>query len=165
MSKRFILLLPVITSLLLSCGWQLEGSRSGSSAEAFTLVLNSQDIYTPLYRTCKRVYEKHRVDLVSDHAPRLKLLQENISNRTVSLNTELDPAEETLMMTVQYEVTLPGQAAQIFSTQSHKTLVLNKNRAAARDSERERLLEEMRIEIAERILSQVMTASSAKNMP
>lgn len=165
MLKRLILLLPVMAALLSSCGWQLEGSRSGSSAESFTLVLGAQDIYTPLYRTFKRVYEKHRVKLVSDHAPRLKLLQENISNRTASLNTELDPAEETLMMVVHYEVTLPGQTAQLFSTQGHKTLVLNKNRAAARDSERERLLEEMRIEMAERILSQVITASSAKNIP
>lgn len=158
--RRLSAILLVV--LLSSCGWHLQGNESQQKFDSFELVLTAQDIYSPLYRTFKRTYENRRVAIVSSGAPHLRLLQEKVTARTVSLNTELDPAEETMMLVVSYEVTIGKQPAQTFNTQTHKTLVLNKNRAAARDSERARLLEEMRTEIAERILNQLITASEAQ---
>jgi len=142
-------ILIVFTLLLSACGWQLHGSQSATNIKKINL--SARDIYTPLYRTFKQEFERRRIELVSDDsAPRLKLLGELESSRIVSYNTEIDPAEDEITLTVQYLIN-----DQPFEAREIQTYQRNKNRIAARVNEKDLLLEQMRRQLAEKVLRQV----------
>jgi LPS-assembly lipoprotein len=155
----FVILLP-------SCGWHLRGQPSfadadppASAVSGFSLV--TDDIYSVLYRTFKSTYEKHRVNLANtDNSPQLKLLSENTKTRILSLGTELDPAESELAYSVHYQITFPGQTPQLYNVQLFRNYIQDKNRASASDKETQKLIDEMRIEAAEKVLSQINTLLS-----
>jgi len=161
---------PAFASLLMilasSCSWHLRGQQSpdnvnGSSYSTSGFALTADDIYTPLYRVFKSDYESRRVDLThTDNQPQLKLLDENTKTRILSLNTELDPAESELTYSIRYQITFPGQMAQLYNIHLYRTYIQNKNRISARDNEKNKLVNEMRHEAAEKILNQINKLSS-----
>lgn len=148
-----VLLLPL---LLGACGWQLYGSQSATTVKQINL--GAKDIYTPLYRTFKQEFERRHIELVSDDsAPQLQLLSEQESSRIVSFNTELDPAEDEMTLTIHYLIN--GQA---FETRAVQTYQRNKNRIAARENEKDLLVEQMRRGLADKILRQVALIQRTK---
>jgi len=155
-----------LTTLLASCGWSLRGNTAAAehtrSGAVTALSLGADDIYTPLYRVFKMEYEKRRMDLSpTTPQPQLKLLHETITNRTLSLDNELDPAENEITFNISYQITLPNQLPQFYHLQLYRTFTQNKNRPAARDNEKEQLIDEMRHEAAERVLNQIRTLSES----
>lgn len=145
-----------LSLLLTACGWQLQGSQSITTVKQINL--DAKDIYTPLYRTFKQEFEHRRIDLVSDDlAPRLQLLNEKISSRIVSYNTEIDPAEDEITLIVHYLIN-----DQPFEAREIQTYQRNKNRIAARENERDLLIEQMRRQIVEKVLRQVALAHREK---
>lgn len=159
-TASIVLILVMLTS---SCGWHLRGTTSlnhvdSVSGTRLAFALTADDIYTPMYRTFKSDYENRRVDLTNtDHQPQVKLLAENIKNRILSLNTELDPAESELVYVIRYQIGFPEKTPQFYEIQLFRTYTENKNRAVARDNEKTKLIDEMRHEAAEKILNQVRT--------
>jgi len=157
-----------LASLLASCGWSLRGNTSAAdqtgSGAVTALSLGADDIYTPLYRVFKMEYEKRQMDLSpAASKPQLKLLHENISNRTLSLDNALDPAENEITFNISYQITLPNQLPQLYHLQLYRTFTQNINRPAARDNEKEQLIDEMRHEAAERVLNQIRTLSESQH--
>lgn len=147
----------IVFSLLLSaCGWQLHGSQNTTTIKQINF--DAKDIYTPLYRTFKQEFERRRIELVSDDsAPRLQLLGEHESSRIVSYNTEIDPAEDEITLTINYLVN-----DQPFEAREIQTYQRNKNRIAARENEKDLLIAQMRRQLAEQVLRQVALVHRTK---
>jgi outer membrane lipopolysaccharide assembly protein LptE/RlpB len=141
-----VILIFLLPLLLTACGWQLQGARNTSTLQQINL--GAKDIYTPLYRTFKQEFEHRRIELVSDEsAPRLQLLSEQVNSRIVSYNTEIDPAEDEMTLTIYYLINdQPFQAREI------QTYQRNKNRVAARENEKAVLIDQMRRQLADKIL-------------
>jgi len=166
--KTFFRAFTILSCILLlpSCGWHLRGepapdhaSSTASTLTGFSLI--ADDIYTPLYRAFRNDYESRRIDLVNtENQPQLKLLDENVKTRILSLNTELDPAESELTYSIRYQITLPKKSAQLYGIQLYRTYTQNKNQVTARDNEKNKLIDEMRLEAAEKVLNQIHTLSS-----
>jgi len=151
-------LLIVFSLLLSACGWQLRGSPNDVAIQQ--IHLNANDTYTPLYRTFKQEFERRRIELVNDSsAPQLRLMSEQQSSRIVSFNTELDPAEDEITLTIRYLIN-----DQPFETSEIQTYQRNKNRIAARENEKDLLIDQMRRQLAEKILRQVALVQRAKTI-
>ena len=156
-----------VAILLSSCGWHLRGQAAADSvadsrsSATVHFALSADDIYTPMYRIFKSTYEKHRVNLEdTKNRPQLQLLSESIRSRILSLNTELEPGESELAYNIRYQIVLPKQAPQVYQVELYRTYIQDKNRASASDNERAKLIDEMRVEAAERVLNQVIALSS-----
>jgi len=158
-----IIILGLITALS-ACGWHLRGNSS-TTTDADTvnaLSLTADDIYSPLYRTFKIEYEKRRIDLANTTGkPQLKLLAESTSTHILSLNNELDPAESEITFSVDYQITLSKLPPQLYHLQLYRTYTQDKNHIAARDNAKQKLIDEMRSEAAERVLNQIRTLSTS----
>jgi len=167
-NHRLPVFVALIVILLSSCGWHLRGqpgvaSDNTASSEELSFALLADDIYTPMYRVFKNTYEKHRINLNNtENRPQLKLLQEVTRTRILSLNTELDPGESELTYRIDYQITLPKQAAQIYHIELYRIYIQDKNRASASDNETGKLVSEMRIEAAEKVLNQIVALTSPK---
>jgi len=149
-------ILIIFSFLLSACGWQLHGSQSAVAIKQINL--SAKDIYTPLYRTFKQEFERRQIELVSDDsAPRLQLIKEHNSSRIVSYNTEIDPAEDEITLTVDYLIN--DQEFQATETQTYQR---NKNRIAARENEKDLLIDQMRRRLAEKALRQVALTQRTK---
>jgi len=148
-----------LVAALSACAWHLQGHVDTGSVELKTLSLSSDNIYSPLYRTFRVEYERRRIQLVdaANGTPVLRLLDEKPTVRILSLNTELDPAEDEISLLIDYQINMPNQLPQFHEIQLYRTYTQNKNRAAARDNERAKLIDEMRREAAEKILIQITT--------
>lgn len=160
--KKFVpACVALLVLLISSCGWHLRGTSAPGTSDAlsnpaFGFSLTADDVYTPLYQVFKSDYENRRIDLTSaDNRPQLKLMGEKVKNRILSLNTELDTAESQLDYAVHYQIIFPGQPPQIYNIELFRTYTQNKNRAVARDNEKNKLIDEMRHEAADRILTQI----------
>jgi len=158
-----IIIIGLIT-ILSACGWHLRGNSSMNTDEdkVNALSLTADDIYTPLYRTFKIEYEKRRIDLINTtDKPQIKLLSENTTMRILSLNNELDPAESEITFNVDYQITMPKLPPQLCHLQLYRTYTQDKSHIAARDNAKQKLINEMRSEAAERVLNQIRTLSTS----
>lgn len=145
-----LLTILMLSSSMVACGWQLRGSQDDATYLT-EINLGAGDIYTKLYRTFKQECEHRQIKLVSNEsAPHLHLINEKQSDRVVSYNTELDPAEDEVTLTISYLIN-----NQPFTLEEKQTSQRNKNRIAARENEREILVEQMRKQMAIKILRQV----------
>lgn len=143
----------LLTLALASCGWHLRGSESTATETSgvTAISLTADDIYTPLYRTFQQEFERRRIALnAAEGVPTLKLLKESAHRRVVSYNTQLDPAEDELTLTIRYQIN-----DQVFDLSHQQTYQRNTNRAAAQENEKDLRIDQMRRELAERILHQV----------
>lgn len=155
MNKTVVIFLCSV--LLTACGWQLRGSQSDTGIQQINL--DADDIYTPLYRNFKSEFERRRIELVSDtSAPRLKLLSEREETRIVSYDTEIDPAEEEITLTIRYQIN-----DQIFEAREMQTYQLNKNQLAAHENEKNLLIEQMRQQLSEKVLRQLSILQRMQN--
>ncbi len=152
------LILIISLALQSACGWHLRGSQNDSSAIQ-QINLSATDIYAPLYRTFKQEFERRRITINDDKtSPTLKLLSESVTNRIVSYNTELDPAEDELTLSIRYLIN-----DEAYEIQHKQTYQRNTNRASAKENEKKLLVDQMRLELASRILEQVMLSAQASS--
>lgn len=151
MCKRITLLLCAAGLLALTaCGWHLRGSGD-ETIQLSEINLAANDVYTDLYRTFKQEVERREIRLASDsRAPALLLVDEALSERIISYNTELDPAEKELTLTIYYQLNRVP-----YHLQDRITFRQDAKRAAANESQQDLLLEQMRRRLCLRILQQV----------
>jgi outer membrane lipopolysaccharide assembly protein LptE/RlpB len=159
---RRVLIGLLLPFMLCTCGWHLRGHLPDTTPLT-RLHLEAQDPYSLLYRHFQQELQKRHISSSMDKGvPRIRLLDEQLTRHIVSLNTELDPAEEELTLTVHY--LLNGLPQQV---ETHSTLPQNKHRIAAREDEIKYQQQYMRQELINRILQQasLLTNQGHETLP
>ena len=112
-----LLSFSIILMLLNGCGFQLRGNYL-LAPELQTIAFSSVDQYGELTRLVKQHLTINDVNLVQNSAkeiPQMRMLQDNLDRRTLSVFPNGQVAEYELIYTVRYQILIPGQDVQNFS--------------------------------------------------
>ena len=149
-------LLAVIIS---GCGFQLRGNYL-LAPELQTIEFSSVDKFGELTRLVKQHLTINDVNLVSRSqkpVPQMRILQDNLDRRTLSLFPNGQVAEYELIYTVRYQILIPGQDIQNFSFELNRDYQDDPDIALAKSRELSLMLREMRQEAANKILRDMAT--------
>ena len=148
--KRFCLLLGLLT--LSSCGWQLRGWQNASAPGNLHLISN--DRYAPLTLALLETMQQQGISQEAEAALQLSVSKEELRKRTVAVTSIGSPSQYELSMSVNYLYFKAGEAPD----QLPRTLTVfrdfdyDPSNTVAKHEEENTLLEEMRRELALRIL-------------
>ncbi|MBA6389352.1 hypothetical protein H4J38_01015 [Colwellia sp. BRX10-3] len=151
----FSLLLIILTG----CGFQLRGNYL-LAPELQTIAFSSVDQYGELTRLVKQHLTINDVKLVqkSDKAiPQMRMLQDNLDRRTLSVFPNGQVAEYELIYTVRYQILIPGQDIKDFRFELNRDYQDDPDIALAKSRELSLMLREMRKEAANKILRDMAT--------
>lgn len=153
---RFSLLSLVLvaTTLLSACGFQLRGNYL-LPQELQTLYLSSTDTHGELTRLVKQNLLVNDIEVLKQYrndVPELRILNDSLDRRTLSLFENGQVAEYELTYTVRYEIRMQGKENQDFKFEIYRNYQDNPDQALAKSRELTLLRKEMRIEAADRIL-------------
>lgn len=146
-----VLLLTLIVS---ACGFQLRGNYL-LSPQLQTLYLSSVDRHGELTRLVKQHLTINQVTLVENSATgiaEIRILNDTLDRRTLSVFPNGQVAEYELIYTVRYELRIEDQEIQSYSFELNRDYQDNPNVALAKSRELSLMLKEMRIEAADKIL-------------
>ncbi|MBA6342064.1 hypothetical protein H4J59_13800 [Colwellia sp. MB02u-10] len=149
-----LLSFSIILMMLNGCGFQLRGNYL-LAPELQTIIFSSVDQYGELTRLVKQHLSINDVTLVqqSEKAiPQMRILQDNLDRRTLSVFPNGQVAEYELIYTVRYQVLIPGQDIQNFSFELNRDYQDDPDIALAKSRELSLMLREMRTEAANKIL-------------
>ncbi|WP_371377078.1 LPS assembly lipoprotein LptE [Thalassotalea aquiviva] len=152
-------LILIALSVLTGCGFKLRGDYLLPESMT-TLYVSSTDVHGELTRLVKRHLSINNVHIVKQSAagiPELRILNDGLDRRTLSLFENGQVAEYELTYTVNYEVIFEGQEQQKFEFELHRNYQDNPDRALAKSRELTLLRTEMRAEAANRILRNLAT--------
>jgi LPS-assembly lipoprotein len=141
-------------SLLVGCGFKLRGDYL-LSEQLKTMYISSTDIHGELTRLVKQHLTINDVTIVKHSAanvPELRILNDSLDRRTLSLFENGQVAEYELTYTTRYEVLFADQEPQSFQFEIHRNYQDNPDRALAKSRELTLLRKEMRVEAANQIL-------------
>ncbi|EGR2797055.1 LPS-assembly lipoprotein LptE [Vibrio navarrensis] len=158
---RFKSLFNLVTVLTLSsvisaCGFHLRGEFSVPD-ELSTLSFTSYDQYSPLTRYVNSQLTLNKVNLVApaEKVPNLYLMEEKLTERTLSLYQNSRAAEKELTYVVKYKVTLPDVGSKDFTTTVNRNFLDNPLTALAKSVERDVIEDEMRAQAASQMMRQL----------
>ena len=149
-----LLTFSIILMMLNGCGFQLRGNYL-LAPELQTIDFSSVDQYGELTRLVKQHLTINDVNLVqqSDETiPQMRMLQDNLDRRTLSVFPNGQVAEYELIYTVRYQILIPGQDVQYFSFELNRDYQDDPDIALAKSRELSLMLREMRKEAANKIL-------------
>jgi LPS-assembly lipoprotein len=149
-----LLSFSIILMMLNGCGFQLRGNYL-LAPELQTIIFSSVDQYGELTRLVKQHLTINDVTLVrqSEKAiPQMRILQDNLDRRTLSVFPNGQVAEYELIYTVRYQVLIPGQDIQNFRFELNRDYQDDPDIALAKSRELSLILREMRKEAANKIL-------------
>ncbi|MBA6328420.1 hypothetical protein H4J46_10785 [Colwellia sp. MB02u-6] len=149
-----LLSFSIILMMLNGCGFQLRGNYL-LAPELQTIIFSSVDQYGELTRLVKQHLSINDVTLVrqSEKAiPQMRILQDNLDRRTLSVFPNGQVAEYELIYTVRYQVLIPGQDIQNFRFELNRDYQDDPDIALAKSRELSLMLREMRKEAANKIL-------------
>jgi LPS-assembly lipoprotein len=149
-----LLSFSIILMMLNGCGFQLRGNYL-LAPELQTIIFSSVDQYGELTRLVKQHLTINDVTLVrqSERAiPQMRILQDNLDRRTLSVFPNGQVAEYELIYTVRYQVLIPGQDIQNFRFELNRDYQDDPDIALAKSRELSLILREMRKEAANKIL-------------
>ena len=144
----------IILTLLNGCGFQLRGNYL-LAPELQTMEFSSVDQYGELTRLVKQHLTINDVKLVQQSAkdiPQMRMLQDNLDRRTLSVFPNGQVAEYELIYTVRYQILIPGEDVQNFSFELNRDYQDDPDIALAKSRELSLMLREMRQEAANKIL-------------
>ncbi|MGB1262916.1 MAG: LPS assembly lipoprotein LptE [Cognaticolwellia sp.] len=144
----------IILMLLNGCGFQLRGNYL-LAPELQNIEFSSVDQYGELTRLVKQHLTINDVNLVQNSAkaiPQMRMLQDNLDRRTLSVFPNGQVAEYELIYTVRYQILIPGQDVQNFSFELNRDYQDDPDIALAKSRELSLMLREMRQEAANKIL-------------
>ncbi|SEK44462.1 LPS-assembly lipoprotein [Colwellia chukchiensis] len=148
------LTVSVLVMLLTGCGFALRGNYL-LAPELQTMSFSSVDPYGELTRIVKQHLTINDVNLVqrsSKAIPQMRILQDNLDRRTLSVFPNGQVAEYELIYTVRYQILLPEQDVQYFSFELNRDYQDDPDIALAKSRELSLMLREMRQEAANKIL-------------
>jgi LPS-assembly lipoprotein len=149
-----LLSFSIILMMLNGCGFQLRGNYL-LAPELQTIIFSSVDQYGELTRLVKQHLSINDVTLVrqSEKAiPQMRILQDNLDRRTLSVFPNGQVAEYELIYTVRYQILIPGQDIQSFRFELNRDYQDDPDIALAKSRELSLMLQEMRKEAANKIL-------------
>jgi LPS-assembly lipoprotein len=149
-----LLFFSIILMMLNGCGFQLRGNYL-LAPELQTIIFSSVDQYGELTRLVKQHLSINDVTLVrqSEKAiPQMRILQDNLDRRTLSVFPNGQVAEYELIYTVRYQILIPGQNIQSFRFELNRDYQDDPDIALAKSRELSLMLQEMRKEAANKIL-------------
>lgn len=149
---KLIFITALITTLS-GCGFHLRSSDT-VPVQLQQLTLTSSK-YSELTRLVKQQLSYHEISLVTTPDPSIPVLKINdevIGSRTVSLYSDATAAEYELNYTVKVEVHLQDQDPQYFTVALQRDQLNNAQEALAKSRESELLVEELRQAAAEQII-------------
>lgn len=149
-----LLSLSLILALITGCGFQLRGNYL-LAPELQTIAFSSVDQYGELTRLVKQHLTINNVNLVQkseDAIPQMRMLQDNLDRRTLSVFPNGQVAEYELIYTVRYQILIPGQDIQNFRFELNRDYQDDPDIALAKSRELSLMLSEMRTEAANKIL-------------
>ena len=149
-----LLSLSLILALITGCGFQLRGNYL-LAPELQTIAFSSVDQYGELTRLVKQHLTINNVNLVQksdDAIPQMRMLQDNLDRRTLSVFPNGQVAEYELIYTVRYQILIPGQDIQNFRFELNRDYQDDPDIALAKSRELSLMLREMRTEAANKIL-------------
>lgn len=149
----------LLAVILSGCGFQLRGNYL-LAPELQTIEFSSVDKFGELTRLVKQHLTINDVNLVSQSqkpVPQMRILQDNLDRRTLSLFPNGQVAEYELIYTVRYQILIPGQDIQNFSFELNRDYQDDPDIALAKSRELSLMLREMRQEAANKILRDMAT--------
>lgn len=149
-----LLSFSMILIMLSGCGFQLRGNYL-LAPELQNIVFSSVDPYSELTRIVKQHLTINDVNLLQQSdkdVPQMRMLQDNLDRRTLSVFPNGQVAEYELIYTVRYQILIPGQDVQQFSFELNRDYQDDPDIALAKSRELSLMLREMRKEAANKIL-------------
>ena len=149
-----ILTFSIVLMMLNGCGFQLRGNYL-LAPELQTMEFSSVDQFGELTRLIKQHLTVNDVTLVQQSTqsiPQMRILQDNLDRRTLSVFPNGQVAEYELIYTVRYQILIPGQDVQNFSFELNRDYQDEPDIALAKSRELSLMLREMRQEAANKIL-------------
>lgn len=149
-----ILTFSIVLMMLNGCGFQLRGNYL-LAPELQTMEFSSVDQFGELTRLIKQHFTVNDVTLVQQSTqsiPQMRILQDNLDRRTLSVFPNGQVAEYELIYTVRYQILIPGQDVQNFSFELNRDYQDDPDIALAKSRELSLMLREMRQEAANKIL-------------
>lgn len=135
-----------------ACGWQLRGWHSQNSIDALQLVVS--DRYAPLTLALQETMQQQRISSEKETPLQLHIGEESVRKRTVAVTSIGSPSQYELSLSVSYQYRIAGEPAATLpvTVSASRTFDFDPNNTVAKNEEEETLLEEMRRELALRIL-------------
>ena len=149
-----LLSLSLVLIMLTGCGFQLRGNYL-LAPELQNIAFSSVDQYGELTRLVKQHLTINDVNLVQisdDDIPQMRMLQDNLDRRTLSVFPNGQVAEYELIYTVRYQILIPGKDIQNFRFELNRDYQDDPDIALAKSRELSLMLREMRKEAANKIL-------------
>jgi LPS-assembly lipoprotein len=147
-------LVTLLLTQLTGCSFKLRGQHMLPD-ELKTLYVSSTDVHGELTRLLKRHLTVNHVKVATTYAadiPELRIMNDALNRRTLSVFSNGQVAEYELIYSVQYQVRFENQDPQRFGFELNRDYQDDPNVALAKSRELTLLLSEMRNEATDRIL-------------
>lgn len=144
-------------ALLSGCGWQLRGTQL-QEGPLPRIAIASDDNYSPMARTLRATWQKH-----AGNAPRngalytVQVIDETVDRRAVTYTASGAPAQYEMTLELVYAVTGSGAAEELQprTMTTHRLFDFDPRNVVAKSEEERVLLEQMRQQLAQRLLSDI----------
>lgn len=149
-----IIVISTLALLLNGCGFQLRGNYL-LAPELQTIEFSSVDKHGELTRLVKQHLTINDVKLVTSSAraiPQMRILQDSLDRRTLSVFPNGQVAEYELIYTVRYQILMPNKSIENYSFELNRDYQDDPDIALAKSRELSLMLREMRQEAANKIL-------------
>ncbi len=151
--------LCLITLLAQGCGWQLRGYeqyKAGSVKKIDVINLRATASNRLFQASLKRQLEDLSIALSKDSQTVLTLHKENTENRPLSYGSTGIPVQYQLIMSVRYELSIsPSQPATQRTITARRQYDFDTSLVLAKKEEEKKLRQEMRDELAARIIASI----------
>lgn len=142
--------------MLASCGWHLRGWQSPS--QVIDIQLQAVDRYAPLTLALYDAMQQREISDRRDAKIKLFLGNEVLHKRTVAVTSIGSPSQYEMSLAVEYRYWSSEAASKTTSTATViRAFDFNPSNTVAKTQEENTLLEEMRRELAHRILHKIPT--------
>lgn len=155
-------LLTALTIAISSCGWQLRGAGSAGNGSALPgeLHVKAREPNSAMARTLRRILTNKNVRQSSDAPLALVLQEAHLDKRPLSVSETGVTAQYQLILTIRYVYQRTFADNRLFSSEpqqvsSWRSYDFDPKIIVAKNQEEQALLEEMREELAWRILDAV----------
>lgn len=146
--------LGLLWLVLAGCGWQLRGGGSYEGPKAINLA--PEDRFAPLTLALVDAMHRSKVAATSDAPITLYLGDEELQKRVVAVTSIGSPAQYEMSLSATFRYQLHGDKTvaipQVLSVE--RVFDFDPSATVAKSEEENTLLEEMRLELAQRILRQ-----------
>lgn len=148
-----------VISLVAGCGWQLRGLNNLEQAPS-SLQLVAESPFSPMAQAMESVTHENNIKLDKHAQWILNLGQEALTKRTVAVTSfgSASQYELTLSVPFHYSQREGGPKGLPISMSTSRTFDYDPRNTTAKTQEEQSLLDEMRRELAFRILQQLTTA-------